>query len=110
MNNNVKAFASQSESCIVYIQIAFQILAAFYQRLLQVFLRRWSARFVSVSCPDVFVWPQENKNTSSKSQRDVSLLKKNSFKERAERLKILVQEMSKCLSPIFCSKCVSFCS
>ena len=27
-------------------------------------------------CPDVFVWHQENKNTSSKSQRDVSLLKK----------------------------------
>ena len=26
-------------------------------------------------CPDVFVWRQENKNTSSKSQRDVSLLK-----------------------------------
>ena len=39
MNDSVKAFASQSESCIVYIQIAFQILAAFYQRLLQVFLR-----------------------------------------------------------------------
>ena len=37
-----------------------------------------SYRFVSVSCcPDVFVWHQENKNTSSKSQRNVSLLKKN---------------------------------
>ena len=36
-----------------------------------------SSRFVSVSCcPDVFVWHQENKNTSSKSQRDVALLKK----------------------------------
>ena len=35
-------------------------------------------RFVSVSCyPDVFVWHQENKNTSSKSQRNVSLRKKN---------------------------------
>ena len=35
------------------------------------------SRFVSVGCcPDVFVWHQENKNTSSKSQRDVSLLKK----------------------------------
>ena len=45
-----------------------------------------SSRFVSVSCPDVFVWHQENKNISSKSQRDVSLLKKEiSFKERAER-------------------------
>ena len=32
---------------------------------------------MSVSCsPDEFVWHQENKNTSSKSQRDVSLLKK----------------------------------
>ena len=28
-------------------------------------------------CPDEFVWHQENKNISSKSQRDVSLLKKN---------------------------------
>ena len=27
-------------------------------------------------CPDEFVWHQENKNTSRKSQRDVSLLKK----------------------------------
>ena len=27
-------------------------------------------------CSDEFVWHQENKNTSSKSQRDVSLLKK----------------------------------
>ena len=27
-------------------------------------------------CSDVFVWHQENKNTSSKSERDVSLLKK----------------------------------
>ena len=37
-----------------------------------------SSRFVSVSCcPDAFVWHQENKNTSSKSQKDVSLLKKN---------------------------------
>ena len=36
-----------------------------------------SSRFVSVGCcPDVFVWHEENKNTSSKSQRDVSLLKK----------------------------------
>ena len=37
-----------------------------------------SSRFVSVGCcRDVFVWHQEDKNTSSKSQRDVSLLKKN---------------------------------
>ena len=36
-----------------------------------------SSRFVSVGCcPDAFVWHQENKNTSSTSQRDVSLLKK----------------------------------
>ena len=27
-------------------------------------------------CSDEFLWHQENKNTSSKSQRDVSLLKK----------------------------------
>ena len=27
-------------------------------------------------CPDEFVWHQENKNTSSTPQRDVSLLKK----------------------------------
>ena len=46
-----------------------------------------SSRFVSVGCcSDEFLWHQENTNTSSKSQRDVSLLKKNfSFEERAER-------------------------
>ena len=34
-----------------------------------------SSRFLSVGCcPDVFVWRQENKNISSISQRDVSLL------------------------------------
>ena len=46
-----------------------------------------SSRFVSVGCcSDEFLWHQENKNTSSKSQRDVSLLKKKfSFEERAER-------------------------
>ena len=46
-----------------------------------------SSRLVPVGCcSDVFVWHQENKNTSSKSERDVSLLKKIfSFKERAER-------------------------
>ena len=37
-----------------------------------------SSRFVPVSCcSDVFVCHQENKNTSSKSQRDVSLPQKN---------------------------------
>ena len=36
-----------------------------------------SYRFVSIGCcPDVFVWHQENKKTSSTPQRDVSLLKK----------------------------------
>ena len=30
-------------------------------------------------CSDEFLWHQENKNTSSKSQRDVSLLKKILF-------------------------------
>ena len=89
MNDSVKAFASQSESCIVYIQIAFQILAAFLSAPPSNFPAKVekSSRFVSVSCcPDVFVWHQENKNTSSKSQRDVSLLKtKFSFKERAQR-------------------------
>ena len=34
-------------------------------------------------CSDEFVWDQENKNTSSKSQRDVSLLK-NIFVSRNE--------------------------
>ena len=38
--------------------------------------REESSIFESVGCfPDVFVWHQENKNTSSTSQRDVSLLK-----------------------------------
>ena len=37
-------------------------------------------------CSDEFLWHQENTNTSRKSQRDVSLLKKEfSFKEGAER-------------------------
>ena len=40
INDSVKAFASQSESCIVYIQIAFQIWRLFYRNLLQIFLRR----------------------------------------------------------------------
>ena len=47
--------------------------------LLQIFPAKTeeSSRFVSVGCsPDVFVWHLENKNTSSKSQRDVSLIKK----------------------------------
>ena len=46
-----------------------------------------SSRFVSVSCcPGVFVWHQENKNTSSKSQRDVSLLKKNLVSRNERRV------------------------
>ena len=45
-----------------------------------------SSRFLSVGCcSDVFVWHQENKNRSSKSQKDVSIQKKFSFKEQAER-------------------------
>ena len=37
-----------------------------------------SSRLVPLGCcSDVFVWHQENKNTSSKSQEDVSLPKKN---------------------------------
>ena len=64
INDSVKAFASQSESCIVYIQIAVKIWRLFYRRLLQIFLRRRSeesSRFVAVSfCPDVFVWHQEH--------------------------------------------------
>ena len=58
-----------------------------------------SSRFLSVGCcPDVFVWHQEIKNTSSTSQRDVSLLKKIlvSGNELREIENILVQEMSTC--------------
>ena len=77
-NQSTKAFASQSESCIVYIQIAFQIAAFLSAPPNFPAKAEESSRFVSVSCClDVFVWHQENKNTSSKSQRDVSLLKKN---------------------------------
>ena len=37
-----------------------------------------SSRFLSAGCcSDVFVWHQQNKNTSSKSQKDVSLPQKN---------------------------------
>ena len=88
INDSVKAFASQSESCIVYIQIAFQILVAFLSAPPSNFPAKGAecSRFVSVSCcPDVFAWHRENKDTSSKSQREVSLLKKISFQERAER-------------------------
>ena len=35
-------------------------------------------------CSDEFLWHQENKNTSSKSQRDVSLLKKKVLVSRNE--------------------------
>ena len=59
MNDSVKAFASQSESCIVYIQIAFQILAAFLSAPPSNFPAKAeeNSRFVSVDCcPDVFVW------------------------------------------------------
>ena len=91
----------------------FSDLAAFLVASTQIFPAKVeeSSRFVSVGCYAVeFVWHHENKNTLSKSQRDVSLLKNNfSFKERAERLKILVQEISTCYSPIFCFKSVSFC-
>ena len=84
----------------------FSDLAAFLVASTQIFPGKVeeSSRFVSVGCYAVeFVWHHENKNTLSKSQRDVSLLKNNfSFKERAERLKILVQEISTCYSPIFC--------
>ena len=36
------------------------------------------------SCSDVFLWHKENTNTSSKSQRDVSLLKKKILVSRNE--------------------------
>ena len=53
-----------------------------------------SSRFVSVSCcPEVFVWHQEKRNTSSKSQRDVPLLKRNELREIAEREKIAVKDV-----------------
>ena len=66
---------------------SFQDLAAFLAAAPPIFPAEESSRFVSVGCcSEEFVWHQENKNTSSKSQRDVSLLKKNfSFEERAER-------------------------
>ena len=67
---------------------SFSDLAAFLSAPPSNFLAKApeeSSIFESVGCfPDVFVWHQENKNTSSTSQRDVSLLKKNfSFKEQA---------------------------
>lgn len=57
-------------------------LAAFQRRLLQIFPAKMAraeetSRFVSVGCSlDKFVEHQENKNTLSKTQRDVSYLKK----------------------------------
>ena len=76
---NVKAFASQSESCIVCIQIAFQICRLFLSAPSSNFPAKAeeSSRFVSVGCyTGVFVWHQEDKNTSSTSQRDVTLFKR----------------------------------
>ena len=69
----------QSELCIVYTQVAFQIWQLFYRRLPQNVCAKAkeSSRSVSVvCCPDVFAWHKKNKNTLSKSQRDVSLLEK----------------------------------
>ena len=37
VNDSISAFASQSESCIVYIPIAFHIWRLFSRRLLQIF-------------------------------------------------------------------------
>ena len=84
IHDSVKAFASQSESCFVYIQIqiAFQIWLPCYRRQSASpsnfpAKAEESSRLVPVGCcSDVFVWHQENKNTSSTLQRDVSLLKK----------------------------------
>ena len=73
--------------CIVYIQITFQIWQLFLRRRLQIFPAKAeeSSRFKSVGCySDEFVWHQENKNTSSKSQTDVSLLKKKKLVSRNE--------------------------
>ena len=68
---------------------AFQIWRLFQRRRIQIFPAKAeeSSRFVSVGCcSEEFLWHQENTNTSSKSQRDVSLLKQSfSFEERAER-------------------------
>ena len=52
INDSGKAFVSQSESCIVYIQIAFQILAPFLSPSPSNFSAKAeeSSRFVSVSC------------------------------------------------------------
>ena len=67
---------------------AFQILAAFLSAPPSNFPAKAeeSSRFVSVSCcPDVFVWHQENKNTSSKSQRGLiaqkNLVSRNELRE-----------------------------
>ena len=61
---------------------SFPDLAVFWQRSLQIFPAKMakaeeSSRFVSVGYSlDEFVQHQENKNTFSKTQRDVSFLKK----------------------------------
>ena len=47
MNDSVKVFASQSESCIVYIQIGFQIWRPFSNFRTKA---EESSRFVSVGC------------------------------------------------------------
>ena len=68
--DSVKAFLSQSESCMVYIQIAFQVWWLFYWRLLclpQIFPVKMAkggegSKFVLVGCSlDEFEQHQETR-------------------------------------------------
>ena len=74
----MKVFASQSESCFVYIQIAFQIWRLFLSAPPSNFPAKAekSSGFVSVGCcPDVFYGIKKTR-THRANQRDVSIVQK----------------------------------
>ena len=83
INDSVRPFSRQSESCIVYIQIAFQISLLFNGASSKFFLPKYRRRR---KAPDLcrlvapytrFVRFQENKKPLSRTQRVVSSLKKD---------------------------------
>ena len=88
INDGIKAFASQSESCIVYFQIAFRIWRLYSQRLLQIFLRRRRKAidlFQLVAVQNCLYGIKKTR-THRANRRVMSHCSKNfSFKERAER-------------------------
>ena len=79
INDRIKAFGSQSESCIVYIQIAFQIWRLFHRPLLPTFLRRQrrALDLCQIVVAQTCLYGIKQTRTHRANQRDVSLFKKN---------------------------------